>query len=542
KIVHQYPHCWRCKSPIIFRATPQWFCSVEAFRDKAITACENVEWLPSWGEDRMISMIKERSDWCISRQRHWGLPIPAFYCKNCGEIICDEKTINKISAIFANESSNAWFAKDETELLPEGYVCPKCGGVHFVKETDTLDGWFDSGSTHFAVLENDDNLTWPADLYLEGADQYRGWFQSSLLTAIGAKGKGAPYKQILTHGWVVDGEGKAMHKSLGNSIAPEEIINKYGADMLRLWVAASDYRADVRASDEIFKQLSESYRKIRNTLRILLANLGDGNDFDPDRDYISPEKLEPLDKWLLSKLNRLVKLVNESYDSYEFHIIYHEIHNFCSIDLSKIYVDITKDRMYCEKKDSVSRRAAQTVMYEAASALIKMLAPILSFTAEEAWGYLPHGRNEDARSVFLNRLPVYDEANSFASVEESYNRLFVYRDTVLKALEAARAAKVIGKPLDADVIMTADAAENSEALKVFEEHKDALAEIFITSKAETICGKPDSNAFYDDDTKLYVSVVPAAGEKCVRCWKSGEGYETDSDGQHLCARCRKAVC
>ncbi|NCB53273.1 MAG: isoleucine--tRNA ligase, partial [Clostridia bacterium] len=367
-------------------------------------------------------------------------------------------------------------------------------------------------------------------------------FQSSLLTAISAKSKGAPYRQILTHGWVVDGEGKAMHKSLGNSIAPEEIINKYGADMLRLWVAASDYRVDVRASDEIFKQLSESYRKIRNTLRILLANLGDGNDFNPDKDYVQSEKLEPLDKWLLSRLNRLVKLVNESYNSYEFHIIYHEIHNFCSIDLSKIYVDITKDRMYCEKQNSVSRRAAQTVMYEAASALIRMLAPILSFTAEEAWGYLPHGKNDDVRSVFLNRLPVYDEVNSFVSIEESYNKLFVYRDTVLKALEEARAAKVIGKPLDADVIIAVDGEENSDAMKTFIEHKDALAEIFITSKVEINSGKANENAFYDEDSKLYISVVPATGDKCVRCWKSGEGYEPDEDGQHLCARCRDAVC
>ena len=541
-MAHQYPHCWRCKNPIIFRATPQWFCSVEAFRDKAITACENVDWIPEWGGDRMVSMIKERSDWCISRQRHWGLPIPAFYCRDCGEIIINDKTIDNISRIFAKEGSNAWFAKEEKELLPEGFICPKCGGTHFIKETDTLDGWFDSGSTHFAVLEGNDNLAWPADLYLEGADQYRGWFQSSLLTAIGAKDEGAPYKQILTHGWTVDGEGRAMHKSLGNSIAPEEIISKYGGDMIRLWVAASDYTADVRASDEIFKQLSESYRKIRNTLRILLADLGDGEDFIPDRDYVSKENLKTLDKWLLAKLNRLVKLVNESYNSYEFHIIYHEIHNFCSIELSKIYVDITKDRMYCEKRDSLSRRACQTVMYEVASALIRMLAPILSFTAEEAWGYLPPSSADDKTSVFLNSLPQYREDFDFTEAEESYDKLFAYRDGVLKALEEARAEKIIGKPLDADVVITFDENTSDNMLKTFEAHKDDLAEIFITSKAEISYGKPDSKAFYDENTKLYVLVTPAKGEKCVRCWKIGEEYKTDPDGQHLCERCMDAVC
>jgi isoleucyl-tRNA synthetase len=542
KLVHQYPHCWRCKNPIIFRATPQWFCSVEAFRDKAIAACEHVDWIPKWGGERMVSMIKERADWCISRQRHWGLPIPAFYCKDCGEIICDEKTIDKVSEIFAKEGSNAWFAKTESELLPEGYVCPKCGGNHFVKETDTLDGWFDSGSTHYAVLGNDENLSWPADLYLEGADQYRGWFQSSLLTAVGSQDNGAPYRQVLTHGWTVDGEGKAMHKSLGNTIAPEEIVGKYGADMLRMWVAASDYTSDVRVSDEIFKQLSESYRKIRNTLRILLANLGDGNDFLPDRDYVSADNLKTLDKWLLAKLNRLVKLVNESYNSYEFHIIYHEIHNFCSIELSKIYVDITKDRMYCEKKDSVSRRAAQTVMYEAASALIRMLAPILSFTAEEAWSYLPHSANDNTQSVFLNNLPQYRKDFEFDEAEESYDKLFVYRDTVLKALEEARVAKTIGKPLDADVVLSVAAGGDSDVLKVFEDHKDDLAEIFITSKAEISTDTPQEGTFYDDLAKLYVAVTPAKGEKCVRCWKIGEGFKTDEDGQHLCPRCKNAVC
>ena len=538
EIVHQYPHCWRCKSPIIFRATPQWFCSVESFRDDAVKACKDVEWIPAWGGDRMESMIKERADWCISRQRHWGLPIPAFYCADCGKVICTPETIEKVSRLFGEHGSNVWFEKSAEELLPEGFVCPECGGKHFTKETDTLDGWFDSGSTHFAVIR-DRGIGWPADLYLEGADQYRGWFQSSLLTSIGAGAGRAPYKQVLTHGWVVDGEGKAMHKSLGNAIAPEEIIQKYGGDMLRLWVAASDYRVDVRASDEIFKQLSESYRKIRNTLRILLANLGEG-DFDPDTDTVPAEKLDPIDKWILSRLNKLVKTVNEAYSAYEFHMVYHEIHNFCSIDLSKIYVDITKDRMYCEKKDSVSRRAAQTVMYASASALIRMLSPILSFTAEEAWGYLPHKKSDDTRSVFLNDLPVFDAGINFDTLEESYDKLFEYRDTVLKALEEARAARVIGKSLDADLVIYAP--EGSEAMKVFALHAPQLDTVFITSKVELVTGKAPEGAFEDAVSGLSVVVKPASGEKCVRCWRSVDEYTDDADGQHLCPRCKDAVC
>ncbi|MEG2118116.1 MAG: class I tRNA ligase family protein, partial [Clostridia bacterium] len=311
-----------------------------------------VEWMPKWGGERIVSMIKERADWCISRQRHWGLPIPVFYCKDCGEVICTPETIDKISKIYAEKGSNSWFDMTAEELLPNEFVCPKCKKNHFEKETDTLDGWFDSGCTHFEVLFDNPELQWPADLYLEGGDQYRGWFQSSLLTAVATKNQGAPYKAVLTNGWTVDGEGKAMHKSLGNSVAPEDIIKLYGADIVRLWVAASDYRVDVRTSDAIFKQLSESYRKIRNTLRILLANC---NDFNPDTDFVNPNELCDLDKWALSRVNSLTREVENAYKSYEFHLIYHDIHNFCSIDLSKLYIDITKDRLYCESKNSKSR-------------------------------------------------------------------------------------------------------------------------------------------------------------------------------------------
>ena len=541
EIIHPYPHCWRCKNPIIFRATPQWFCSVEAFRDKAVKACEKVEWMPAWGGDRMVSMINERADWCISRQRNWGLPIPVFYCSDCGKPVCTDETIDSVAKIFGEKGSNAWYDLDVSELLPQGFRCPHCGGTHFTKETDTLDGWFDSGSTHFSVLDGENGLGRPADLYLEGADQYRGWFQSSLLTCVGSGLDSAPYKAVLTHGWTVDGEGKAMHKSLGNAVAPEEVINKYGADILRLWVASSDYRVDVRASDAIFKQLSESYRKIRNTLRILLANLGSPDtDFDPNRDLLPVSELEPLDKWAVSRMNGLAKRVRDAYDSYQFHIVYHDIHNFCSIDMSKLYIDITKDRLYCERRDDKSRRSAQTAMYIIVNALTRMLAPVLSYTAEETWGFMSHIAGDDARSVFLNGLPSFRADCDFPAEESKYEKLFDHRDGVMKALELARAEKIIGKSLEADITIYAD--ESSEAMKLFREFEPILPTVFIVSKVELSSGKAPEAAFTDGEDGVAVEVVPSSGEKCVRCWMQKDDCEPDADGQQLCARCRKAVC
>ncbi len=519
EVVHSYPHCWRCKKPIIFRATPQWFCSVDAFKDKAIEACENVTWMPAWGHDRMISMIRERADWCISRQRHWGLPIPVFYCEKCGKPICNDDTINSVAAKFASDGSNTWFDLEASELLPEGFVCPICGGTHFTKETDTLDGWFDSGSTHFPVLEDSDDLSWPADLYLEGADQYRGWFQSSLLTAVGAKGEGAPYKAVLTHGWVVDGEGKAMHKSLGNGVAPEEITEKYGADILRLWAASADFRVDVRASDNIFKQLCETYRKIRNTSRLFMANLG---DFDPKNDMVAIDDLCEIDKWALVRLDKLVKSVRESYDNYEFHIVYHELNNFCTIDMSKLYIDITKDRLYVEKKDSAARRGAQTVMYIILDALTRLVAPILSFTADEIWQSMPHADGVDTRSVLLNDMPESGKY-SFADIESHWNALFDLRDEVLKALEDARAAKLIGKSLEAKVIISA----NDEKYALLDSFKNELETVFIVSQVELKHGEGDA---------LGVEVVHADGEKCDRCWMYSTDVVAEGEG-HLCKRC-----
>ena len=523
-VVHSYPHCWRCKKPIIFRATPQWFCSVDAFKDAAIKAADDVQWMPKWGEDRMKSMIRERADWCISRQRHWGLPIPVVYCEKCGKPVCTDETINKIADTFAAEGSNAWFDKDASELVPEGFVCPFCGDNHFVKETDTLDGWFDSGSTHFSVLENAADHTWPSDLYLEGADQYRGWFQSSLLTAVGAKGEGAPYKAVLTHGWVVDGEGKAMHKSLGNGVDPADVIKKYGADLLRLWAASADYTVDVRCSDNIFKQLSEIYRKIRNTARMFMANIGTPEtDFDPNKDMVDVNELLDIDKWALARMNKLVANVNKAYNNYEFHILSHDVANFCTIDMSKLYIDIVKDRLYVEKKDSKERRSAQTAMYLILNALTRMIAPILSFTADEIWGSMAHAEGDDVRSALLNDMPVYEEKYAFADIEAHWNNLFDMRDDVMKALEEARAAKLIGKSLEAKITITA----NAEKLEVLKSFGDELKTVFIVSQVELCEG---------DSDELKVEVAVADGEKCDRCWMhSTDGVKTE-DG-YLCKRC-----
>ena len=532
---HEYPHCWRCKSPIIFRATPQWFCSVEAFRDQAVAACHEVKWFPGWGEDRMIQMIRERADWCISRQRQWGLPIPVFYCKDCGKPICNEESINAVSALFAKEGSNGWFAHEAAEILPEGAACPFCGGSSFTKETNTLDGWFDSGSTHFAVLEDREGMRWPADVYLEGGDQYRGWFQSSLLTAVGAKGQGAPYRQVLTHGWTVDGEGKAMHKSLGNVISPDEMVKKYGGDIVRLWAASSDYHADVRCSDAIFKQLSDSYRKIRNTARILLANLG---DFNPDTDAVAPDGLAELDKWMLSRYNGLIRECREAYDCYEFHNAYHAINNFCAIDLSKLYVDITKDRVYTERADSVARRSAQTVMYTVISGMTRLMAPILAFTAEEIWQHMAHKATDQTVSVFLNQMPEPDAAWDFTEIAVHWERLFDLRDDVMKALEAARAAKLIGKSLDAAVCIY---TENEEIYNLFDGFRKELPAVFITSFADVRRGAAPADAFTDTASGIAVSVTPAPGCKCDRCWSYVLEGERTEDGGFICERCKKIV-
>ncbi len=535
EIEHEYPHCWRCKQPIIFRATPQWFCSVEAFKNEAIEACDNVQWLPEWGGERIKQMVRDRADWCISRQRHWGLPIPVFYCEDCGEVICTEETINSVSDIFGSKGSNAWYDLDAKELLPEGFVCPKCGKTHFSKETNILDCWFDSGSSHFATIENKEGLKWPADLYLEGADQYRGWFQSSLLTAVGAKGQGAPYKTVLTHGWVVDGEGKAMHKSLGNSVAPEEMIQKYGADLVRLWVASSDYRVDVRVSDAIFKQLSEAYRKIRNTARIIMANLG---DFDPDTDMVDVKDMYEIDKWILSACNELTKTVRRAYDDFEFHIVYHEICNFCTVNLSKLYIDITKDRVYVGKKDGFARRSAQSAMYLVLNALTRLISPLIVFTSEEIWQAMPHSKADVRESVFLNEMPSYDEALCFGEIVERWNKQFALRDDVMKALELARAEKLIGKSLDAKLTIY---TEDEEIYKLLLGFGEELSTVYIVSGASAVLGKTPEGVFNETASGIGVKVENADGEKCGRCWSYSTEGTHDEEGGFLCAKCKAII-
>ncbi len=533
ELEHEYPHCWRCKNPIIFRATPQWFCSVDAFKDDAVKACENVQWLPEWGGERIKQMVRDRADWCISRQRHWGLPIPVFYCEDCKKPVCTDETIDIVSKAFGEYGSNVWYEKEASELLPESFVCPHCGGKHFSKETDTLDGWFDSGSSHFAVLHDNEDYKWPADLYLEGADQYRGWFQSSLLTAVGAgKAPVAPYKTVLTHGWVVDGEGKAMHKSLGNSILPEDMIPKYGADLVRLWVASSDYRVDVRVSDPIFRQLSDAYRKIRNTVRILIANL---SDFDPNKDSVAFDSLQEIDCWMLSKMNDLTKTVLQAYEDYEFHIVYHEIGNFCTTELSKLYVDITKERVYTERADSLARRSAQTVMYFVLSGMIRLLAPILAFSAEEMWQAIPHADGDAKESVYLNDMPAYDAALTCADVRARWDKLFDMRDDVMKALELARAEKMVGKSLEAKITLYTKDADMKSLLESFEKE---LTTVFIVSGVKLRDGDAPEHALTDGASGVGVLVEPADGCKCDRCWSySEQGIHTE-DGGFLCGRCK----
>ena len=535
EIEHEYPHCWRCKEPIIFRATPQWFCSVDAFKDEAASACDAVQWLPEWGGERIKSMVRERADWCISRQRHWGLPIPVFYCEDCGKPVCTDETIDAVAKLFGEKGSNAWYTTEPADILPAGTACPHCGGKTFTKETDTLDGWFDSGSSHFFVLEQCKNHRFPADVYLEGADQYRGWFQSSLLTAVGAKGEGAPFKTVLTHGWVVDGEGKAMHKSLGNSIAPEEMIVKYGADLVRLWVASSDYHVDVRVSDAIFKQLSDAYRKIRNTARFLLADL---YDFDPNKDALPFDELYDIDKWILSGLNDLVGVVRRAYDNYEFHLIYHGLNNFCTVDLSKLYIDITKDRVYAEGADSKARRSAQTAMYHIISTMTRLMAPLLAFTSEEIWQAMPHLASDRAQSVFLNAMPDVEKALAFADVADRYNRLFALREDVMKALELARAEKRIGKSLDAGITVY---APSKEAFDLLDSFRAELPTLFIVSEVALVEAPIPADAVVSEESLIGVSVSPAKGEKCDRCWNYSTEAFHDEQGGILCPRCRKVL-
>ena len=534
-IVHSYPHCWRCKHPIIFRATPQWFCSVDSFKEEAVKACENVRWLPAWGQERMASMIRERADWCISRQRRWGLPIPVFYCSDCGKPVCTDESIESVAAIFEEHGSNAWFEREAEELLPQGFKCPHCGGTHFTKETDTLDGWFDSGSTHFAAMKRDQGF-WPANMYMEGGDQYRGWFQSSLLVAVGALGMGAPYKECLTHGWTVDGEGRAMHKSLGNGVDPADIVKEFGADMIRLWAGSADYHVDVRCSKEIFKQLSQNYLKFRNTARYCLGNL-DGFDAN---DLVKPEDMLELDKWAMTKLNKLIEKATAAYDDYEFHVVSHLINDFCVVELSNFYLDIIKDRLYCEERDGLKRRSAQNALYLILDTMTKMFAPILAFTCDEIWLAMPHREGDDVRNVVLNEMnkPFTEYALDDDEMAK-WDALISVRNDVNGVLEAARGAKRIGKPLEASVTLHAKGASKQTVERISDMN---LSELFIVSEClisdedehdpEAVVGDGSYNS------GLTVSVKEAPGTKCPRCWM----HSTKADPETgLCPRCAAVV-
>ena len=427
-ITHSYPHCWRCKSPIIFRATEQWFCSVDAIKKAAVESCDDIRWKPEWGKERMISMISERSDWCISRQRVWGVPIPMLYCAECGHEVISPETISHVADLFRAHGSNVWFDSDPDKLAPEGTKCPHCGHTHFTKETDIMDVWFDSGSTWAAVSDERDHLAYPADLYLEGGDQYRGWFQSSMLTSIAVNGV-APYKQIVTHGWTVDGEGKVMHKSLGNAVSPDDVLNQYGADILRLWVASAEYTQDMRISQEILKQLSQAYLKIRNTARYMLGNL---NGFDPDSATPVAEMLD-LDKWAVAQLGKLAKTCRTAYDSYDFHVVYRSVYNFCVVEMSNFYLDVIKDRLYCG--DEAGRKSAQSALYLILDGLTRLVAPVLAFTSQEIWLAMPHAKGDNAESVLLNDMPDFDPAAALSEQEEArWTELLNVRDIVLKSL------------------------------------------------------------------------------------------------------------
>ncbi len=524
EISHSYPHCWRCKHPVIYRATSQWFASIDGFRKEALDAIKGVKWYPAWGEERITKMIEDRNDWCISRQRTWGVPLPIFYCKDCGKEYVTPESLDKVQNIVREKGTNAWFELSEKELMPEGAKCTECGCTEFVKETDIMDVWFDSGSTHESVLA--ERGLPEANLYLEGNDQYRGWFQSSLLTSIACKGK-APYKEVVTHGMLVDEQGRKMSKSLGNVIAPQDMIKEFGADILRLWVLASDYKSELALSKGILKQVSEVYRKIRNTARFILGNI---SDFDVNKP-IAYDDLEEIDKWALLKLNKLVKDCTKAYDEYDFNKAYQAINTFCVIDMSNFYLDIIKDRLYTAKPNSKERRAAQTVMYEILEAIVKILAPMACFTAEEIWKFMPHRENENLDSVMLSYYPEVKEKYENKEIEEKWNRIINLKELVSKKLEEARSEKLIGHSLNAKVTLYAD----NEDYEFLIENKDLLMTVFIISGLEI---EKDARK---DEEKIGIKVDVADGEKCERCWMYSTTVGEDKENPSICHRCSEAL-
>ncbi|MBF0518491.1 MAG: isoleucine--tRNA ligase [Nitrospirae bacterium] len=537
-LIHSYPHCWRCKKPVIFRATEQWFISMDAenLKGRCLKEIDDVTWVPGWGKDRIVGTMKNRPDWCISRQRAWGVPIAVFLCKECKEPVTETEILDRIVETFKENSSDIWFDINPDEFLPTGYVCKKCGHGSFKKETDILDVWFDSGVSHAAVLERVSGLSWPADMYLEGSDQHRGWFQSSLIAATATRGK-APFRTVLTHGFVVDGKGKKMSKSLGNVISPDEVINKSGAEILRLWTSAEDYRNDVRISNEIMARLTEAYRKIRNTARFLLGNISDFDGTDMKGSLLE------VDRWAMSRLQRLKKSVTASYQSFEFHEVYHTLHNFCIVDMSSFYLDILKDRVYTFKKDSPERRSAQWIMLQIVSSMARLMAPILSFTAEEVWQSLRKSKAAASlnleESVFLTSFPVVNSEFLDEELEARWAQLINVRNAANKALELKRQEKFIGNALEAKLQVYAD----NSLYSLLKDYEDFLPTLFIVSQAFLFkYDDTDDSCFTSEDIKgLAVKVVKADGQKCQRCWNYSETVGTFTDTPEVCSRCHDAL-
>lgn len=527
-INHSYPHCWRCKNPVIYRATPQWFVKVDRFRDEALKAIEGVKWIPASGQNRISNMVEGRTDWCISRQRAWGVPIPVFYCEDCGEVIVTDETINQVAEIFEKESSDAWVKYNAEELLPKGFKCPKCGNLHIRKENDIMDVWFDSGISWRAVVEKRSSQlgTTPVEMYLEGSDQHRGWFQSSLLTSVATEGK-APYKTVLTHGFVFGEDGRKMSKSLGNYIRPDDIIKNYGADILRLWAASVDYRNDTKIGDNIIKQLVEIFKKTRNTSRFLLGNLF---DFDPAVDYVEYNDLKELDKFALHKLNHLIEEVTEAFENYEFYKYFQHLQNFAAVDLSSFYLDIVKDRLYTAGKKSLSRRACQTVLYETLQTLVRLLVPVMPHQAEDIWMSVPEMQKGGLTSILLSSWPNTKPEWNNSKLEEDFTQILKAREVVSRAIEPLRADKKVGSSLEVAVYV------NVKDNTILKNNEDELCNIFITSQAYVTNEKPANvlNEYKEDDYTVWVTA--AEGEKCSRCWKY---RKLDSDG--ICQECLEAI-
>ncbi|MCC6346235.1 MAG: isoleucine--tRNA ligase, partial [Nitrospirales bacterium] len=537
KIRHSYPHCWRCKKPVIFRATAQWFISMETgdLREKSLEEIGKVHWVPSWGKDRISGMVSNRPDWCISRQRAWGVPITLFTCDDCGEFVNDPALFDRITGLVGEYGADIWFIRGVEDFLGTGYTCRRCGSGSFRKEMDILDVWFDSGVSHAAVLERDARLSWPADMYLEGSDQHRGWFQSSLLASVGTRGK-APYRTVLTHGFTVDGQGKKMSKSLGNVIAPQEIIKANGAEIIRLWVSAEDYRDDIRLSKEIINRLTEAYRKIRNTGRFLLGTLSDFDGSDYSRHLLE------IDRWALSRLQGLIRRVSAAYENFDFHEAFHSLYNFCIVDMSSFYLDILKDRLYTFRKDSPERRAAQWVMCRILTDMTRLMAPILSFTAEEIWGYLSPGQKpsgEGTESIFLSGFPVVSEDFLDEGLEERWEELIRIRDEANKALEIKRKEKHIGNALEAQLVLYAP----EKILALLENYRNFLPTLFIVSGVQLHpAGERVPDAYESPELQgLSIRVDRAAGLKCERCWNWSMTVGQAPAHPGVCERCAKAL-